>query len=1035
MDNYDPMRVLGEGSFGKVYLMRAKKERTLVCVKVIKLKNIPRKEREACKKEVDLLRRLNHPNICGYRDSFMSRNRDSLCIVMEFCDGGDLSDIIKKARNQLFTESRILHYFVQMSLGLHYMHSNRILHRDLKTQNIFLLGNGRLVLGDLGICKVLEGTSDFAKTCIGTPYYMSPEIFKNKPYSHKADIWALGCVLYEMVTLKHAFDGSSINQLASKIIKGRFPPISSRYSAHLKDLITAMLQTNPNKRPSIERILKLPFISRHVGDFIGDIVKRDNGGSGIGAGTKMIKVAALNLNDEGSQINEPKEVTSLRNQLKTLGLQNLVAKATGVAPSETPSTLAAAVAASNSNPTSRSSKSSAQQPPSQSPRRPEPSSRAAVNPALEQRKAHARAQARALNREEERKKAVEAALARLRAEREERMQKRNKLGVRGREPVKSQLPSAARGAKHNNNNPKGMQRKRSNASNPALNKEPTAVAGMRRNPSAAAAPGLRRQPSKYVAPQQQQQVAELEDWEQRRKRQEMKRRKSREEEESGARAAAVAMQKKKQAAKPVVNIKSNLPLSKFAPGPIPQMKRPSNPSRNVRAAAQPQPQPAVANKDDDRKRQMEEFRKLKADKEILDKRIAAKLAQSKAREEEEKKEKVIAAAVEEKKKLAKAKLEKEKIAGDEAKPMLFVPAPVKIKKLPASVSASHINNVQPMLSDRGGRRSESVSALNGPPIPSKKVKPADLLADKIVGAAARGAKGVSIVEKKEVKKDVPSASASTNGDESSDFSESDGEIDLEGEGEGSDDEFVGAENSADDNETEMVLIDREAELEAELMKATMRCEDLKETLRQCKPETDEDDEDVEEEEDEADLLMKADGIAEEEDENDDSTVDESENDEGDEDQEKPTALRLRLPAKRNSEKENVMVHPAPQPQPTADVTPHTPVKTPPRSNRTGKSSKSNPSAKILADLTLSKAPTPENGRGSVSARVRSLQQRCVKVLGETMYDDAYNFLKTAQEEDEADNLVQARLESILGRDRVKTFGALIDQIVFMESQI
>ena len=81
-----------------------------------------------------------------------------------------------------------------MALGLHYMHNNKVLHRDLKTQNVFLLGNGRLVLGDLGISKVLDGTMDFAQTCIGTPYYMSPEIFKNKPYSYKSDVWALGCV-------------------------------------------------------------------------------------------------------------------------------------------------------------------------------------------------------------------------------------------------------------------------------------------------------------------------------------------------------------------------------------------------------------------------------------------------------------------------------------------------------------------------------------------------------------------------------------------------------------------------------------------------------------------------------------------------------------------------------------------------------------------------------------------------------------------------------------------------------------------------
>jgi serine/threonine protein kinase len=111
------------------------------------------------------------------------------------------------------------------------------------TQNIFMLGNGRLVLGDLGISKVLEGTMDFASTCIGTPYYMSPEIFKNKPYNHKSDIWALGCVLYEMTTLKHAFDAQSINGLACKIIKGKYPPCDPKYSKHLRGLIAAMLST------------------------------------------------------------------------------------------------------------------------------------------------------------------------------------------------------------------------------------------------------------------------------------------------------------------------------------------------------------------------------------------------------------------------------------------------------------------------------------------------------------------------------------------------------------------------------------------------------------------------------------------------------------------------------------------------------------------------------------------------------------------------------------------------------------------------
>jgi len=1008
MDGYDPLRVLGEGSFGKVYLMRDKKARALVCVKVIKLRNIPRKEREACKKEVDLLRRLNHPNICGYRGSFMSRNKDSLCIVMEFCDGGDLSDVIKKAGRRLFREEKVLHYFVQMALGLHYMHERRILHRDLKTQNIFLLGTGRLVLGDLGICKVLEGTQDFAKTCIGTPYYMSPEIFKNKPYSHKADIWALGCVLYEMTTLKHAFDGSSINQLASKIIKGRYPPISSRYSAHLKDLITAMLQVNANKRPSIERILTLPFIKRHIQDFLSDIVTRPSGG--IGDGTKMVKAAAINLAEGGGDfIGEPKEAESLRAQLKSLGMQDLMAKVMGGSDSVSASAPAPAPAPVPAS--ARSGRTPAPAEPSVASIQP--------SPRVQQRRAQARAQARALNREEERKKAVESALARLRAEREERLQRRNKIGVRGREQMKQPLPSAARG----NKQVKQLPRKKSNASNPVLvsNKAPQ-ESRMKRNPSAAAAapaPAMRRQPSKYIPPAVQQQVSDLDDWEQRRKKEEIKRR------EKLAAAAAVGVNveevKRQPKAQPVVK---KFPLSKFAVGPIPQMKRPSNPSRNVRAAARPKPEAPSSSKEDDRKRQMEEFKKLKADKEMLDRRVAAKMAQSKANREEEEK------AKEKEREAAKAN----GAAHDEPKPMLFQPAPggvKKIKNLPPSGSASQISSVKPLLSERGNRRSESAAALGnngssgGNP---KKMPVADALADKIVGAAARGAKGVAVISAGGGKAEAD------NGEDSSDFSDSGDELE---EGDDVDDEFE-AEGSTDDKENEKVIEEREAELEKELMKATLRCEDLKETLRQCKPETDEEgdavEEDEEDEEDESEQVFLMDGgddaIDEEDEEDEDEDEDEDEEEEEEEEEEDEEGESDDEDSKPRAEltKENVpssnAVHPLP---------PQSPAKTPPRSNRSAKAT--NPTTKILADLTLSKAPTPENGRGSISARVRFLQQRCIKVLGPDTYDAAYDFLQAAQEGDEADETVNRKLTEILGAERVKTFGALIDQIVFMEAQI
>ena len=163
-----------------------------------------------------------------------------LNIVMVYCDGGDIYTKIKSAKGKNFPENTIVDWLVQMALALLYLHERKILHRDMKTQNIFLK-NGKIRLGDFGIAKVLDSTRDFANTCIGTPYYMSPELFKNQPYSYKSDVWALGCVLYEMCNLRHAFDAQSINGLAVKILRGSFPPINSCYSKSLRDLIGKML--------------------------------------------------------------------------------------------------------------------------------------------------------------------------------------------------------------------------------------------------------------------------------------------------------------------------------------------------------------------------------------------------------------------------------------------------------------------------------------------------------------------------------------------------------------------------------------------------------------------------------------------------------------------------------------------------------------------------------------------------------------------------------------------------------------------------
>ena len=186
MELYEVVKSIGSGNFGQVYLVRHKYEGRNYVVKKIKTRDMPESEREKTEQEVRLLKKLRHANIVAYKDSYIDREQ-FLCIVMVNCEGGDMYSKIKSVKGKKFTEAQILEWLAQILLALLYLHERRILHRDLKTQNIFLK-NSKIRLGEFGIAKVLDGTRDFANTCIGTPYYMSPELFKNKPYSYKSDV-------------------------------------------------------------------------------------------------------------------------------------------------------------------------------------------------------------------------------------------------------------------------------------------------------------------------------------------------------------------------------------------------------------------------------------------------------------------------------------------------------------------------------------------------------------------------------------------------------------------------------------------------------------------------------------------------------------------------------------------------------------------------------------------------------------------------------------------------------------------------------
>ncbi|KAM9031926.1 serine/threonine-protein kinase Nek5 [Sarcophilus harrisii] len=274
MDKYDVIKMIGEGAFGKAFLAKGKADNQQCVIKEIDLTKMPYREKEASKKEVILLAKMKHPNIVKFFTSLQEMNK--LYIVMEYCDGGDLMKRISRQHGVLFDEDKILGWFVQISLGLKHIHDRKILHRDIKTQNIFLSNNEMVAkLGDFGIARVLNNTMELARTCVGTPYYLSPEICQNKPYNNKTDIWSLGCVLYELCTLRHPFEGSNLHQLVLKICQTRFEPISPKFSSDLQILVTQLFNIPPRNRPSINSILKKPFLKKLIAKYLTPAVMQE----------------------------------------------------------------------------------------------------------------------------------------------------------------------------------------------------------------------------------------------------------------------------------------------------------------------------------------------------------------------------------------------------------------------------------------------------------------------------------------------------------------------------------------------------------------------------------------------------------------------------------------------------------------------------------------------------------------------------------------------------------------------------------------
>ncbi|XP_076986225.1 serine/threonine-protein kinase Nek11 [Tamandua tetradactyla] len=263
---YQIKQKLGSGSFGTVYLVsdkKAKQGEELKVLKEISVGDLNPNETVQASLEAQLLSKLDHPAIVKFHASFVEQ--DNFCIITEYCEGQDLDCKIQeyKEAGKTFPENQIIEWFIQLLLGVDYMHERRILHRDLKSKNIFLKNN-RLKIGDFGVSRLLMGSCDLATTLTGTPHYMSPEALRHQGYDTKSDIWSLACILYEMCCMNHAFTGSNFLSIVLKIVEGDTPSLPVRYPRELNAIMESMLNKSPSLRPSAIEILKMPYIDEQL---------------------------------------------------------------------------------------------------------------------------------------------------------------------------------------------------------------------------------------------------------------------------------------------------------------------------------------------------------------------------------------------------------------------------------------------------------------------------------------------------------------------------------------------------------------------------------------------------------------------------------------------------------------------------------------------------------------------------------------------------------------------------------------------------
>ena len=310
MENFEILEKLGEGSYSTVYKVKRKLDDQIYALKKVKLLNLNEKEKTNSLNEVRILASVKSNHVISYKEAFFDEKDSTLGIVMEYADNGDLyKKIVEYKKKKIyFEEIDIWKIFIQLVKGLKALHDLQILHRDLKSANVFLFKNGHAKLGDLNVSKVAKRGLGYTQT--GTPYYASPEIWKDLPYDNKSDIWSLGCVLYEMITLHPPFKAKNMDELYKKVLSGDIEKLPSKFSNDLYEVVLLLMKVNSNKRPNCGDILNNIYVKKRI-EFFNNMNNNDNDGNLVNVDEKeeqsLLKTIRIpkNLLFLGNQLPKP----------------------------------------------------------------------------------------------------------------------------------------------------------------------------------------------------------------------------------------------------------------------------------------------------------------------------------------------------------------------------------------------------------------------------------------------------------------------------------------------------------------------------------------------------------------------------------------------------------------------------------------------------------------------------------------------------------------------------------------------------------